>query len=137
MIGQVYIYPDYAPFPVPVPILRPASLILFFTATSISCIPEKHTMRPAVVANFNSIVPGHLYKQSNVNKTYRNLSELGPIRYTNIVFTDDSVTLRDRNRLLDCRIELTRKKVQSYQAEVAGTNSSGDLGIRGNISTRT
>ncbi len=37
-------------------------------------------------------------------------------------------------KFLDCNIELTRKKVQSYQTELAGTNSGGDLGIRGNLS---
>ena len=83
----------------------------------------------------NYIIPGQYYNLSNVNKTYRNLSELGPIRYTNITFREnDSLTNRYTEKLLDCRIELTRKKVQSYQTEIAGTNSGGDLGIRGNLS---
>jgi len=133
MIGKVYVFPDYAALSGTGAIYPSSVLDTVFYRDQYFLYPGKFTMRPAVITNFNNIVPGQFYKQSNVNRTYRNLSELGPIRYTNIVFTDDSVTL-DRNRLLDCRIELTRKKVQSYQAEVAGTNSSGDLGIRGNIS---
>ncbi len=69
-----------------------------------------------------------------MNRTYRNLSELGPIRYTNINFREsDSTSNTDLIKFLDCNIELTRKKVQSYQTELAGTNSGGDLGIRGNL----
>ncbi len=94
----------------------------------------KKTLKPSTVANVNYIIPGEFYKQDNVNKTYRNLSELGPVRYTNINFKEsDSLTGNELEKLLDCRIELTRKKVQSYQAELAGTNSGGDLGIRGNV----
>jgi hypothetical protein len=36
-------------------------------------------------------------------------------------------------KTLDSRIELSQKKVQFYQSEIAGTNSAGDLGIRGNL----
>ena len=37
------------------------------------------------------------------------------------------------DRYLDCSIDLARRRVQSYQAELVGTNSSGDFGARGNI----
>ncbi len=95
----------------------------------------KRTLRPSVIANVNYIIPGQYYKLSNVNRTYRNLSELGPIRYTNINFREsDSITGTELTKFLDCNLELTRKKVQSYQTELAGTNSGGDLGVRGNLS---
>jgi hypothetical protein len=136
IIGKVFIFPNFETETVR-GVLNPATVDydtlkyedLFFLTHG------KKTLRPAVISNVNYIIPGQYYKLSNVNKTYRNLSELGPIRYTNINFREsDSITGIELTRFLDCNIELTRKKVQSYQTELAGTNSGGDLGIRGNLS---
>ncbi|MBN2480178.1 MAG: BamA/TamA family outer membrane protein [Bacteroidales bacterium] len=91
-------------------------------------------LKPAVVTNASFIIPGEYYRLSNENKTYRNLSELGLIRYTNISFLErDSAPASADHHLLDCRIELTQKRVQSYQIEPVGTITSGDLGVRGNL----
>jgi hypothetical protein len=91
-------------------------------------------LKPNVIANISYIIPGQLYKQSNVNRTQRNLSELNLVRYTNILFREnDTLSAPGTDRSLDCVIQLTRKKIQSYQIELAGTNSAGDLGIRGNL----
>ncbi len=136
IIGKVFVFPNFETETVRGG-LNPATTdydttkyqdLLFLTH-------GKKTLRPPVIANVNYIIPGQYYKLSNVNKTYRNLSELGPIRYTNINFREsDSTTETELRKFLDCNIELTRKKVQSYQTELAGTNSGGDLGIRGNLS---
>ncbi|MBN2814907.1 MAG: hypothetical protein JXQ80_12570, partial [Bacteroidales bacterium] len=96
--------------------------------------PAKPAIRPGILASNNNIVPGDYYRLSDVNRTYRNLSELGIIRYTNIAFREkDTLPVFGTDRYLDCTIELTQKKLQSFQTELAGTNSSGDLGIRGNL----
>jgi outer membrane protein assembly factor BamA len=135
-IGKVYVFPNFETETVR-GVMNPATVDydtakyddLFFLTHG------KNTLRPSVITNVNYIIPGQYYKLSNVNKTYRNLSELGPIRYTNINFREsDSITGTELMKFLDCNIELTRKKVQSYQTELAGTNSGGDLGIRGNLS---
>jgi outer membrane protein assembly factor BamA len=134
-IGRVFVYPDYAS---PTLAERGKSEAIRLDTVvyndQLFLNTGKSTLKPSVVYNMNHIIPGQYYKLSNVTKTYRNLSELGPIRYTNIIFWDDSLAAPGRDRMLDCRIELTRKKVQAYQAEIAGTNSAGDLGVRGNIS---
>jgi hypothetical protein len=94
----------------------------------------KPNIKPGVIINSSYIFPGQYYRLSDVNKTYRNLSELSLVRYTNITFKEDaSVPSLNPENMLDCRIELTQKKVQAYQTEIAGTNSAGDLGIRGNL----
>jgi hypothetical protein len=94
----------------------------------------KRNLKPGVIINSSYIVPGQYYKLSDVNRTYRNLSELNLVRYTNITFREnDSTSVTGSGNLLDCRIELSQKKRQSYQGEIAGTNSAGDLGIRGNL----
>jgi outer membrane protein assembly factor BamA len=94
----------------------------------------KKNLKPGVIVNSSYIIPGQMYKLSDVNKSYKNLSQLGIIRYTNITFGEsDSIGPPGSHRLLDCKIELSQKKVQSIQPEISGTNSAGDLGIRGNL----
>jgi outer membrane protein assembly factor BamA len=95
---------------------------------------NKSNLRPSIIAYNNEIHPGAYYKLSNVNRTYRNLSELNIVRFTNITFREkDTLVAPGSDKYLDCRIELTQKKLQSYQTEIAGTNSTGDLGVRGNL----
>lgn len=94
----------------------------------------KPGLKPSVFVNANYIIPGQDYRLSDVTRTYRNLSELSVVRYTNITFREmDSLSYAGDDRYLDCQIELSQKKWQSYQTEIAGTNSAGDLGIRGNL----
>ncbi len=94
----------------------------------------KLNIRPNVLIDNNSIIPGEYYQLSKVNRTYRNLSELSIVRYTNITFTEkDTLFATGRNKHLDAHIDLSQKKLQSYQTEIVGTNSAGDLGVRGNL----
>jgi hypothetical protein len=136
MINRVLIYPDYGSAGSSISLPggeTPFDTVYYQNLYFLN--QGKPRLKPGVISNVNYISPGQYYSLSNVNKTYRNLSELGPIRYTNITFREnDSLISRQTEKLLDCRIELTRKKVQSYQTEIAGTNSGGDLGIRGNLS---
>ena len=73
--------------------------------------------------------------QNNVNKTYSKLSSLGLFKFINISFDEFISQTEDTETeyLLDCNIELTKRKLQSYQFEIVGTNSSGDFGARGNL----
>ncbi len=88
-----------------------------------------------IINNANFILPGQYYNQDNVSRTYNKLSSLGLFKFINISFNElyrDS-TMLSKDYLIDCNIELTKRKVQSYQFEIVGTNSSGDFGIRGNL----
>jgi len=94
----------------------------------------KANLKPNAVANRNYIIPGSYYKLNDVTRTYRNLSALSIVRFTNISFKEtDTVPEFRMEKNLDCRIELTYKKLQAFQVQIAGTNSSGDLGVRGNL----
>lgn len=94
----------------------------------------KANLKPNAIANRNYINPRELYKLSDVNRTYRNITSLNIVRFANISFTEiDTIPGFGSEHYLDGRIEITQKKLQSFQAEIAGTNSSGDLGIRGNL----
>ncbi|UCH15395.1 MAG: BamA/TamA family outer membrane protein, partial [Bacteroidales bacterium] len=96
---------------------------------------EDPRIKPAIINNANFIVPGQYYNQINVNKTYNKLSSLGLFKFINISFDEftEQTNEFDREYLLDCNIELTKRKLQSYQFEIVGTNSSGDFGARGNL----
>jgi hypothetical protein len=135
LIRDVVVYPAYSS---PVPAKGVGNTPSLFDTARVEGLyfvtSGKPNLKPNVIINSNNITPGQYYKQSDVNRTYRNLSELSIVRFTNITFSEnDTVINPGSDRYLDCRIELTQKKLQSYQTEIAGTNSTGDLGIRGNL----
>jgi outer membrane protein assembly factor BamA len=87
-----------------------------------------------VITNKNSIRENDYYSLNEVNNSYRIFSSLGLFRFVNISFKEaDTLASAGDDKYLDCSIELARRRVQSYQAELVGTNSSGDIGARGNI----
>ncbi len=97
---------------------------------------DKLRIRPEVVMWPNLCNPGDLYRLDDVKKTYSNYSSLGLFRIINIHFKELSRTQTDTSdyRYIDSYIELSPRKLQSYQYEIVGTNSSGDFGARTNIS---
>ncbi|WP_430819723.1 BamA/TamA family outer membrane protein [Carboxylicivirga caseinilyticus] len=90
--------------------------------------------RADVLINSNYIFPGQFYKEELVAKTQNLLSDIQLFRFINIRFkiADEQVD-EDGNQLLDCLIQLSASKIQSYTFEVEGTNSSGNLGVAGNF----
>ena len=81
-------------------------------------------MRPTTLANNTYILPGELYSQSRVDRTYNSFSQLGALRYTTLRMREN----KDDNSLLDCYILFERRKRHSVTFEVEGTNTAGDLG---------
>ena len=134
-IGRVYVYPQYSALNSGNgTISRSIHYDTLLYQGQHFLYEARRSLKPGVITNSSYIIPGQYYKLSNINRTYRNLSDLNLVRYTNISFEEnDSIPVPGFGRILDCRIELTQKKVQSYQTEIAGTNSAGDLGVRGNL----
>ncbi len=95
----------------------------------------RHNIKPAVIYNHNYILPGSIYDIRNTDKSYRNLSSLGLFKFININYIEPRKLIPDSLGFipLDCKIELTQKDIQSYQHEIVGTNSYGDLGVRYNL----
>jgi len=135
LIDKVYVYPNFSSLDAGNGNARPKpDFDTTFYRNQYFLNTGKSTLKPNVIINSSYIIPGQYYKLSDVNRTYRNLSDLNLVRYTNITFWEnDSIPISGNQGFLDCRIELAQKKVQSYQTELAGTNSAGDLGIRGNL----
>lgn len=89
--------------------------------------PGHHYLRPSVLDEKCFIVPGHLYNESSVQKTYEALQQLGILSYIHVSMVPVGMT--DGRMWLDAYILLSKTKNQSLAVEVEGTNSEGDLGF--------
>ncbi|MBS2100135.1 BamA/TamA family outer membrane protein [Carboxylicivirga linearis] len=90
--------------------------------------------RADVLINSNYIFPGQFYKEELVNKTQNLLSDIQLFRFINIRFkVADQMLDEEGNQQLDCYIQLSASKTQSYTFEIEGTNSSGNLGAAGSF----
>jgi len=88
--------------------------------------------RADVLINSNYIFPGQLYSADLVDKTQSLLSDLQLFRFIDIRFRE-LVGQKDAegNKMLQCFIQLSPSRIQSYAFELEGTNSSGNLGAAG------
>ncbi len=93
------------------------------------------SVRPEVVKRANYIIPGNRYNLENVDKTYNHLASLRIFKLVNILFREAGAADQPVNEegTLDCHIQLSTFKKQSYAVEVEGTNSAGYLGVAGNF----
>ncbi|MBS2212042.1 BamA/TamA family outer membrane protein [Carboxylicivirga mesophila] len=90
--------------------------------------------RADVLVNSNYIFPGDYYNQQLVEKTQLLLSELQLFRFVNIRFKIvEGESDSDGNGMLECIIQLSSSKMQSYTVDLEGTNSSGNLGAAGSF----
>ncbi|HZL10976.1 MAG TPA: BamA/TamA family outer membrane protein [Prolixibacteraceae bacterium] len=89
--------------------------------------------RPVLFSNLNRMKDSVYYSLQNAEKTYRALNRLKQFRLINIGFTETDSLTSDSIPLLDCAMQLSPLPRQNFSAEVEGTNSSGNLGVAGNL----
>ncbi|HEY9115229.1 MAG TPA: BamA/TamA family outer membrane protein [Bacteroidales bacterium] len=87
---------------------------------------------------FNStlfVEPGTPYSAQDVQNTYRRLFNFRVIRTATINFdtTGGGWNKEHTYRYMNSRVQVQLAKMNSFQVEAEGTNSSGDLGLRGGI----
>lgn len=87
---------------------------------------------------FNStlfVEPGTPYSAQQVQDTYKRLFNFRVIRTATISFdtTGGGWNAEHTHRFLNSRVSIQLAKMNSFQVEAEGTNSSGDLGVRGGI----
>ncbi|MDR0894180.1 MAG: outer membrane protein assembly factor [Prevotellaceae bacterium] len=92
---------------------------------------QKLFLRPKVLVNNLSMVPGKPYREQDVQRTYTNFGRLPVLKYTNIRFFESQV---GDSLKLNGYVMLTRNKHQSVSFELEGTNSAGDLGAAASVS---
>ncbi len=84
-------------------------------------------LRPSVIAANCYLMPGDVFAQKNVDRTYRAFSRLGILKFINVSFVP--VGHIGDDGILDVYIMLTPGKSQTASVELEGTNSEGDLGV--------
>ena len=89
-------------------------------------------LRPGILYENCFIRPGSVYRQSDVERTYRALSRFTILKFINIKFMPAGEA--DGIGILDAYILLTPAKSQSISLELEGTNSEGDLGVAAGLS---
>lgn len=89
--------------------------------------------KPGVFYNLNRIPDSTYYCQQNVEKTYRALNRLRQFKLININFDETNAFDKDSIPLLDCKMLLSPLPRQNISVDVEGTNSSGNLGVAGNL----
>lgn len=90
-------------------------------------------INPKTVAQSVFIRSGNPFRQNEVTKTRSRINELGLFNYSNIRFREVPLPDTANRGLLDCYIDLTRKKLHSFTIETEATNSGGRPGIGANF----
>lgn len=88
-----------------------------------------YNYKPDLFVKHISIKEGNLYKLDDVKNTFDELSGLNQFKYVNIGFRKKE---NDPGKL-DCYINLAPMVKQSVSFDVEGTNTSGNLGVAGNL----
>jgi outer membrane protein assembly factor BamA len=128
VVSSVYIQTDHDP--IAVKQLPPADTVrvndYYFTATA-----NINRFRHDRLLNHIFIQPGLLFRQDDLDRTYKRLQDLAVFKFINIRYTK---TLTGDS--LICNILLTPAPRQDYKLEAEGTNTGGNLGVAGNIGYR-
>ncbi len=86
---------------------------------------EELKIKPEILLNNTLIEPGTEYNHRQVTKTHSLLLSMPIIQYDNIKFVEH---YEEGKALLDCYINLTQAKSQSFTLDLEGTNSNGNMG---------
>lgn len=87
-------------------------------------------IRPQTFGQIIQLHNGEPFSVRKLKQTYRGLGNFRVFSTTTIEFED---FVKQDTNFLNARIELQRSKVHAYDIEVEGTNSAGDLGLRGSL----
>lgn len=133
-INNTYIYPNYS--------MKAASLGANLNKTdtvninnSFLVYSNGQNIKPNTLIARNMCMPGNLYSLGDVKKTYNGYISMGFYRLVNIYFIQPHNLNLDTSKYkyIDCFIELSPRKTNTYQIEGVITNTEGDLGVSTNI----
>lgn len=96
---------------------------------------DQFRIKPQAITQSIFLEPGQLFVLQDVQKSYKRLNNIRLFKYANIQFHEIERNSTDTSKFdyLDCNIQLSRAKLQSYTIEAEGTNTGGDLGIGFNL----
>ena len=129
-IGRIRIYLDYDPV---------ASIVgndsVYQTISFKECeviYQGEIKIDPQVIFETIQFVQGEHYDVNKVQQSYTRLQALNLFKFINIAFKESTIDAGQPQ--LDCDIQLTPMKRQSYHLFIEGTNNSGNIGVGGNLS---
>lgn len=96
---------------------------------------NKVNLLPSAFNSAIKIKPGKPYSMDSERNTYRKLFSYQIIQTANISFDTNNVPKQTEfnHYYMNSRIQMKNTKLNRFSAELEGTNSSGDLGIRGSL----
>ena len=103
----------------------------FKTSTYTLYLPRKYKYKPDFFEGFIKVNPGEKYKLNTIKQTFNGLNRLRQFRFININFDKPDIDVN--NNSLDCNINIAPLNKQSTSFDIEGTNTSGNLGIAGNL----
>lgn len=122
-INNIYIHPDFFNKETDE---QPKDSVMTDDYTFLYKKNLSHKHKAKVILNAVFVRKG-LFQQSNIDDTYKRLSELKAFKNISIYFKPV------KGDYLDCHIQLTPILKQSFTIETEGTNTSGNLGIAGSL----
>ena len=131
-IRNVYLYPDFVPkefLEKGDQYLKTMDTVAYRGYYFLSDL-KKQQIKYDLILQSLYIKPGSGYNVTNVEQTQNHLMTTKVYRLVNISFREiESVEgYNDGERTLDCLIQLTLLSKQSFNVELEGTNSAGNLG---------
>lgn len=87
----------------------------------------KKYLRPKTIFENCFLIPGGLFRQRDIDRTYSALARLQILKFINIRLVPSGTT--EGEGLLDAYILMTPGKPMTAALELEGTNSAGDIGV--------
>jgi outer membrane protein assembly factor BamA len=137
-IKNVHVIPDWRPFDNIVYDTVPHR-IKFWNDTNTYIydfyLDEVRRIKPKAFNSTIRIKPGQAYSAKDLQDTYRRIYNFSIIRSAKISFdTAGAGSSEDGSyHYLNSRIQMQTSKLNTFRAQLEGTNSSGDLGLRGTV----
>lgn len=108
--------------------------IINYSAISNNIVIDQNAInnyRKSVIVNSIKIDTNSVFRQKDVTNTYKSFNRLQQFRFVDIQF-QETVSPEDTNNI-ECLIRLAPLNKQSSGFEIEGTNTSGNMGIAGNV----
>lgn len=96
-------------------------------------IQSKLRIHPKTILRSVFLKRNQTFNATDVNNTYKSLTDLSLYRYVNIDFVPDSQYVSPTTGKLDCIVQLSRGPVQAYTIESEVTNTGGYPGVSGSL----
>jgi len=93
--------------------------------------PENLYYKPNLFSRMNKMLKSELYTVAHAENTFEALNRLKQFRFINIYFQEKSAF--PDSSVLNCFIDLSPLNKQAVSFDLEGTNTSGNLGIAGNL----